>query len=246
MRQLDAKHWQYLNRIILEIHTIGSRNELHDLVGASLPPALGAEQARWCEHGAVVPEARACSSSCFHHAVLDLMLERTTSKHSDHGVFDLAVLVSGSRLKKSALRKIVPHTREKHHLVTQFFIDAQSGVLLTVRDSKPFTEAQKFSLSLLREHLAIAARRHGAGGPTAKTPNHIPEDVILSRREKEVLPCLAKGMTNPQIASALGISPRTVEKHVASILDKSGLDNRRMLIGLHPISNSARLPAKNG
>lgn len=253
MRPLDAKHWQHLNRIILEIHSIGSRNELHELVGRSLPPALGAEQAGWCEHGTMAASDRACSSSCFHHAVLNLMLETSASKHSkpapkisDHGVFDLATLISNSRRKKSAIGKIVPHTRSKHHLVTQFFIDARSGVLLTVRNSRPFTDEQKFSLSLLREHLAIAARRHYRSDSIAGSAHPMRSDIVLSRREKEVLPCLVKGMTNPEIATTLGISPRTVEKHVASILDKSGLDNRRMLIGLNGSSILHPSPSING
>ena len=49
---------------------------------------------------------------------------------------------------------------------------------------------------------------------------------VLSRREREVLPLLAKGCSNPDIARRLFITPKTAEHHVSSILNKLGLRNR--------------------
>ena len=48
----------------------------------------------------------------------------------------------------------------------------------------------------------------------------------LSAREREVLRLMAEGMTNRQIADVLTLSPRTVERHVGSILDKLDVPNR--------------------
>jgi predicted ATPase/DNA-binding CsgD family transcriptional regulator len=48
----------------------------------------------------------------------------------------------------------------------------------------------------------------------------------LTRREAEVLGLLAEGATNAAIAAALNISVNTVNKHVASILAKTGAPNR--------------------
>jgi DNA-binding NarL/FixJ family response regulator len=48
----------------------------------------------------------------------------------------------------------------------------------------------------------------------------------LSEREWEVLTHLAQGLTDREIAGRLGISPRTVETHVGSILHKLGVRNR--------------------
>jgi len=59
----------------------------------------------------------------------------------------------------------------------------------------------------------------------------------LTPREREVLSLIAQGRSNAAIAAALFISPKVVEKHVASIFDKLGLapsdtDNRRVIAAL--------------
>ncbi|MEA2623940.1 MAG: hypothetical protein QOH61_2850 [Chloroflexota bacterium] len=48
----------------------------------------------------------------------------------------------------------------------------------------------------------------------------------LSPRENDVLRMLAEGLTDREIASALIISPRTVETHVSNILHKLAVRNR--------------------
>lgn len=69
-----------------------------------------------------------------------------------------------------------------------------------------------------------------AGEHLPSEPDRDIDESLLSRREREVLPLVAAGQSNAEIASELGISERTVEKHVASILDKTGLPNRKMII----------------
>lgn len=57
----------------------------------------------------------------------------------------------------------------------------------------------------------------------------------LTRREKEIVDALARGVSNREIANELVISENTVKHHVASILYKMRLRSRRQLIGM-PVS----------
>ncbi|MFF5288272.1 helix-turn-helix domain-containing protein [Paractinoplanes globisporus] len=52
------------------------------------------------------------------------------------------------------------------------------------------------------------------------------DDADLTAREREVLGLLAEGMSNKQIAAALGISVRTVTVHVSNLLRKTGASSR--------------------
>nr|MBL8456184.1 response regulator [Zoogloeaceae bacterium] len=48
----------------------------------------------------------------------------------------------------------------------------------------------------------------------------------LTRRETEVLSWIAKGKTNRDIAEILGMSPRTVNKHLEHVFEKLGVETR--------------------
>lgn len=52
------------------------------------------------------------------------------------------------------------------------------------------------------------------------------QQAALTPREGEVLSWLAKGKTNRDIADILGMSPRTVNKHLEHIFDKLGVETR--------------------
>lgn len=49
---------------------------------------------------------------------------------------------------------------------------------------------------------------------------------LLTAREREVAGCVARGMSNPQIAAALVVSERTAQNHVQHILTKLGFSRR--------------------
>lgn len=61
----------------------------------------------------------------------------------------------------------------------------------------------------------------GAGGPRAPQ---------LTDRETEVLRLVATGLTYPQIAQRLSLSPRTVQNHVQNTLNKLQLHNKAQLV----------------
>jgi two-component system, NarL family, response regulator DevR len=69
------------------------------------------------------------------------------------------------------------------------------------------------------QHLAASTNRSTA------SPG-LEEMAGISAREREVLALLAEGLTDREIGERLGISPRTVETHVGSLLSKLGVRNR--------------------
>jgi DNA-binding NarL/FixJ family response regulator len=58
----------------------------------------------------------------------------------------------------------------------------------------------------------------------------VPDDFAFTQREKDVLRLLAKGLSNVDIGNQLHLSPRTVEKHVSSLLRKTETSNRAELV----------------
>ncbi len=57
--------------------------------------------------------------------------------------------------------------------------------------------------------------------------NEVPK---LTRREKEILSLVAEGITTPQIAKKLVISPLTVETHRRNLIQKMGVTNAAQLV----------------
>ena len=54
--------------------------------------------------------------------------------------------------------------------------------------------------------------------------------VTLSDREREVLQCIASGLSSKECAQELGIAPRTVERHVENLRNKLNARNKPHLV----------------
>lgn len=84
---------------------------------------------------------------------------------------------------------------------------------------------------------SLLARSLGQGGPgevmlllTSTSEQHASAERLrrasLTPRETEVLSWLAKGKTNRDIGEILGMSPRTVNKHLEHVFEKLGVETR--------------------
>ena len=97
------------------------------------------------------------------------------------------------------------------------------GYLL--KDAEP--EELRRAINLVAEGKSVLSPEVTSRVLKAVSRSHgIPADIALSKREMDVLKCLAKGMTSSQIATELFISENTVKTHVRHILEKLEASNR--------------------
>jgi DNA-binding NarL/FixJ family response regulator len=151
-----------------------------------------------------------------HLAILDVSMPRLTGLQ--------AAAELARRAPEMCLLMLSMHDDE------QFFFEAlragAAGYVLKSAVDRDLVEACRATLrgesfiypdavaALIKDRLARAA----AGEEIAVDP--------LTPREAEVLKLIAEAHTNHQIAELLFISPKTVENHRASILEKLGMRDR--------------------
>ena len=100
------------------------------------------------------------------------------------------------------------------------------------RSRRDFSDRDRACLESIRPHLgslfrlgrSLADARVAWGAPSPEMDAAAGQS--LSPREKEVLQWLSGGKTDRQIAEILGISPRTVHKHLQRIYEKLGVETR--------------------
>ncbi|MEV6875733.1 helix-turn-helix transcriptional regulator [Amycolatopsis sp. NPDC051128] len=107
-------------------------------------------------------------------------------------------------------------------------VDDRHGRVLTLSRSRPgFSRRDRELADLLAPHLAQAFAREER--PPVR-PVTATTSVLLTAREREVAGSVARASTDREIARHLGISPRTVQKHLQQIYRKLGLTSRAELI----------------
>jgi LuxR family maltose regulon positive regulatory protein len=91
-------------------------------------------------------------------------------------------------------------------------------------------QLQHSVMQLVRATLEQARHDASLAAPVRALPVTLPvgpgSSSMLSQREREVLRRIADGESNKMIARALSLSPHTVKRHVANILDKLGARSR--------------------
>jgi LuxR family maltose regulon positive regulatory protein len=78
-------------------------------------------------------------------------------------------------------------------------------------------------VATLRRWVVLGEQWREPGADAAKA---VVADPVVSARELEVISLLASGKCNKQIARTLDLSPHTVKRHVARILDRLDLSSR--------------------
>jgi DNA-binding NarL/FixJ family response regulator len=98
------------------------------------------------------------------------------------------------------------------------------GVRRAAAGDSPFTPA------VLRRLVAQAVgARRPVSEPAARRDGRPPAQPALTAREAEVLALVGEGLSNPEIATRLGLGVTTVKTHVANLMAKTGSANRVQL-----------------
>jgi LuxR family maltose regulon positive regulatory protein len=165
-------------------------------------------------------------------ALLERLLEEAKDRAGNRIVI-LALLAAGGGehpARAAALGDALRLGEEEGYSRT--FVDAGNGLRKTLREwlaGKVGQGPQRYAQSILAA-FPLEGTPIRPGTPIPAPPMGIPPVEALSAREREVLALVAEGLTNPQIASRLVISVRTVKKHVENIHGKLGVTNRTQAV----------------
>lgn len=136
----------------------------------------------------------------------------------------------GYRLAVTAFRggtgaKFLEYERDRMELLRRHIVRAFQSMLVVRRlRGAPVQATELLHHKTLRGDYVIRGQHnHGHFLPVITPPLSAP---TLSPREKQVLHWLCRGKTNPEIATILTCSPRTIQKHVEHIFAKLEVPNR--------------------
>lgn len=169
-------------------------------------------------------------------------IEQTEKLRPDVIIMDLSMPKVSGIEATSIIVKRFPETRvlvltmhEKEQYVHQIIRSGASGYVLknagreelatairAVANGERFFSPRVSSI-LVEGYLRKGEMREDQSAHTNEVP--------LTKREREVLALVARGLTNQQIAEKLSISPRTVDTHRTNIMHK---------LGIHDIANLVR------
>ena len=174
-------------------------------------------------------------------------VHKTGELRPDVIVIDLSMpKLSGIEATK-IIKKRYPETNvlvltmhENEEYVYQILKSGASGYVLKSagRDElaaaiRAAAKGEKYFSPKISQLMAEGYVKRVEKGPSDSTKG----DVLLTRREREILALVADGMTNQQIAEQLFISPRTVDTHRTNIMQK---------LDIHDLANLVHYAIEHG
>ncbi len=237
--------------LIREIQDIDCFSQFEDFALHRVTAFLGAHFANWNEHDSSMSLTRVGTSSS-HSLVVERLIEALHRTLPTHPTFPRyidfetgkAVYVDTVDRMREGVSDKDFHALPFYHgvakelgivdqLVMHVFIKDERGVVLTYHYPTMADENQHLKASILRGHLV--ARLYAIELAMEKQAR-IAADVVahlgkrITRREFAILRLVCDGMGNQEIADRLGISKRTADHHISSLLKKLSCQTRFQII----------------
>lgn len=123
--------------------------------------------------------------------------------------------------------KTIRADRPGAHILVVSYYETTDGVRQALdAGARGFIKKDAGSDNLLHAIRRVASGLTYVSAEMARTLAQLNPDNVLRPREREALQHLFKGLTNQEIADALGISEGTVRIHVSNVFHKLGVSRR--------------------
>jgi two-component system response regulator NreC len=165
-------------------------------------------------------------------------LEKVKSLHPDVILLDIAMPHLSGLEVISLIREAAPETQvvvlSMHSKETYVQQVLSSGALGYVLKASPSTDILEAIRMAHRDEYFLSSRlKAEVIGKYLKTKQSAPAlrgYDLLTEREQQVFRLVAQGRSTSQIADILCVSPKTVEKHRTSLMNKLGVHDRLELL----------------
>jgi DNA-binding NarL/FixJ family response regulator len=159
------------------------------------------------------------------------LLEAVVSMTPDIVITDIKMPIMDGVQATAIIKEKFPATKiiafsnyDEENLIVDMINAGADGYLLKNASKKELTQAITNVLAGKAYYCDSTSRKILTHFAEYKPANSRRErEIHFTKREKEVLKLVCKGMTNKEIGNELDISVRTVETHRQSIQDKTGL-----------------------
>ena len=187
----------------------GHRRVVSDVPGAIAPREIAAFDRHFDDHPLVREHGRNCTAGT--RRISDIVRQDDFRRTPLYDEYYRAIGIS-------------------HAMAVPIHLDSEQLVSFVFnRTRRDFDDRERSRMDLIRPHLGDLYRMNRAVDDARAAwgvPRVRPPAGPLTGREREVLQWLAGGKTDKDIGAILGISPRTVHKHLQRIYEKLGVETR--------------------
>ena len=237
--------WTSIQETISKIHQTKNIDELKYFVLEELPPIINCHSATWNVHDGKLNFTEMAGThfldKTYPHLKSEVFKHINTHPLFHHIFIDDRVINWGypksilGITDQSTYRESLLYTEAykemeiEDQICSQVHFGENGGLLLTFNSNSEISGQIVDTIAVIQTHIEVRSSQFMDVEIAFSEP--IKNGVAcLTARESEVARWVVLGKTNTEVATILGISKRTVDKHMENILLKLELENRWQII----------------